>query len=326
MIIARFTLVSLLALSGCGLQLPQPQTTDSIGGPRAETDLKISLAEARREFKTKLVQETSSGVPLPEPPDGLFRIVQFDAPLGKMSAYLTPNPGDARRHPAIIWITGGDCNTISQGMWDDAPPENDQTARAFREAGIAMMLPTLRGGNDNPGFREAFYGEVDDIVAAADYLATQEFVDSERIFLGGHSSGGTLVLLTAAASDRFRATFSLGPTNDIRNYPSSFGFHLFDTSDPREFELRAPGRWLHSMKRPVFIFEGTAEPAFIDALNAMAQNARNPLVHFHPVKGFNHYNIFLPVTRLIARKILRDDGPATNIVFSERELNTLTRQ
>ena len=40
-----------------------------------------------------------------------------------------------------------------------------------------MMFPSLRGGNDNPGAKEGFLGEVDDVIAAADFLAKQPYVD-----------------------------------------------------------------------------------------------------------------------------------------------------
>ena len=30
-----------------------------------------------------------------------------------------PNPNDGKKHPAIVWITGGDCNSIDAGCWRD---------------------------------------------------------------------------------------------------------------------------------------------------------------------------------------------------------------
>jgi dienelactone hydrolase len=69
----------------------------------------------------------------------------------------------------------------------------------------------LRGGNDNPGTKEAFLGEVDDILAAALYLARQESVDSNGIFLGGHGTGGTLVLLVKVQP----TSACLPPTNQL---------------------------------------------------------------------------------------------------------------
>lgn len=315
--IPRHLSITLLLIAGCGLS-----DSDPTGGPRSETDKSLSLREARKDFTTRLVRQEKAGQPLPQPPPNVFTIVQFDSPAGKLSAYLTPQPADGQRHPAIIWITGGDCNTIDDAVWQEQPPENEQSAKAFREAGIVQMFPSLRGGNNNPGFKEGFFGEVDDVIAAAEFLASQAYVDPQRIYLGGHSSGGTLALLVAAATDRFRAVFSFGPADDLHKY--GLEYHPFDTANPREFELRAPARWLHSMNKPVFVFEGTEAPANVDSLNAIARLSSNPLLHVHPVPGVNHFSILYPMTRLIARKVLIDTGSTSNIAFSESELRKST--
>jgi acetyl esterase/lipase len=181
-----------------------------------------------------------------------------------------------------------------------------------------MMFPSLRGGNDNPGYQEGFFGEVDDVIAAAEFLAKQPHVDPKRIYLGGHSTGGTLVLLVAASTDRFRAVFSFGPVHDIRGYGGMFA--PFDKTNDREWELRAPGRWLHSIRCPTFVFEGASEINVID-LHVMKKASTNPKAQFFPVAGVDHFSILAPVNRLIARKILKDDGAATNLAFTEDEVN-----
>ncbi len=294
----------------------------SQNAPSDSAEKQVSLTEARRGFQTKLTRKEKGGEPVPKPPAKLFRVVRYDAPAGKLAAYLTPDAKDGKRRPAILWITGGDCNTIGD-VWSRAQPKNDQTASAFREAGIVMMFPALRGGNDNPGIKEGFFGEVDDVLAAADFLAGQEYVDPKRLYLGGHSTGGTLVLLVAASSDRFRAVFSFGPAHDVRGYGPEY--LPFDMSNPREFELRAPGRWTHSIQSPTYVFEGTRD-ANTDSLDALARASRNPLLRIHPVKGADHFSLLQPVTRLIAGKILRDDGPTTNLAFTEEELGGLLRR
>src|SRR5205085_9170374 len=134
-----------------------------------------SLTGARNGFQTKLLRRYEK-YPVLQPPPKLFRIVHYESPVGKLAAYLTPDPNDGKKHPAIIWITGGDCNSIDQGCWREGPPSNDQSASAFRKAGIVMMFPSLRGGNDNPGSKEGFLGEADDVLAALDHLRKQEFV------------------------------------------------------------------------------------------------------------------------------------------------------
>jgi dipeptidyl aminopeptidase/acylaminoacyl peptidase len=278
-----------------------------------------SLAEARRGFRTRLVRRETADEPVPPPPPNIFQVVWYPAPVGKLAAYLTPDPKDGRKRPAIIWITGGDCNTIGD-VWSPAPANNDQTASAYRQAGIVMMFPSLRGGNTNPGFKEGFLGEVDDVLAAADFLAQQPYVDPNRIYLGGHSTGGTLALLVAECSDRFRAVFSFGPADDVRGYGHEF--LPFDLSNPREIELRSPGRWLHAIKSPTFVFEGTVN-SNIQSLQNMARSCTNPNVRFLPVPGADHFSVLAPTNRLIAEKILRDTGPTCNLNFTPEELRKL---
>ncbi len=126
-------------------------------------------------------RESGSG---PEPPPGLFRKVFYDSPAGKLAAYVSQVPQDGKKRPAIIWITGGDCNTIG-------------------------------------------------------------------------------------------------------------------------------------------LFEGTDSPGNIGSLQAMQRASTNPMVHFLAVKGADHFSILAPANGLIARKILADQGPTTNISFTDDELSKL---
>lgn len=316
----QFTILGILVLAGCGRNEGQPPGQSSPASVGNQPDRAVSLTQARQGFKTKLTGRESAKVAVPRPPARIFRTVRYDSPAGKLAAYLTPDPKDGKKHPAIIWITGGDCNTIGE-VWEEAPAANDQTAGACRMAGIIIMFPSLRGGNDNPGLKEGFLGEVEDVLAAAEYLGKQEFVDPNRLYLGGHSTGGTLVLLVAECSDRFRAVFSFGPVEDVAGYGPEY--LPFETSSRRELELRAPIRWLHSIKSPVFVFEGTKQPGNLDSLQARARASTNPMVHFLAVSGADHFSILAPTTQLIARKVLRDDGPVTNLAFTQQELKKL---
>jgi dienelactone hydrolase len=281
------------------------------------------LSDARKGFRTKLLRREHEDEAPPEPPAEIFRLVQYDAPVGKLAAYLSVKPKDGARHPAIIWVFGGFSNGIGETAWEKAPPDNDQSARAFREAGLIMMYPSLRGGNKNPGFKENGYGEVDDLLAAADFLAKQDFVDPSRIYLGGHSTGGTLVLLTAECTDRFRAVFCFGP-NGAWNYGEDK--FTYDRSDPKEVALRAPARWLDSVRCPVFAFEGELPTSNVAVIRWMAEHTKNPNLHFHPVAGFNHFSVLAPATKLIAVKAMRDTGPKTNISFTADEIARLGQQ
>jgi dipeptidyl aminopeptidase/acylaminoacyl peptidase len=278
----------------------------------------VSLTQARTGFKTQVTAPKIAGEAAETAPPAIFATVKYPAPAGSLTAYVSPNPKDGKKHPAIVWITGGDCNSIGD-VWSPATPDNDQTAAAFRKAGIVMMFPSLRGGNNNPGVKEGFLGEVDDVLAATKWLEKQPYVDSKRIYLGGHSTGGTLAMLVAESSPRFRATFAFGPVDDVAGYGADSGFLPFNISNEQEVKLRSPGYWLDSIKSPVWVIEGTSE-GNIDAVQTMKNASSNPNAHFLTVQGADHFSVLAPTNRLLAQKILSDSGETTNISLTDDEL------
>jgi dienelactone hydrolase len=301
---ARFSrliahLISLFVLAGALLHASAEAQTPAATG---------SLAAARSGFKTRITFQSSQRQNAPAAPGTLFWRVQYPSPAGKLAAYYTPDPRDGKKHPAIIWLTGGDSNSLDD-FWIEGPRDNDQSASAYRKAGIVTMFPTLRGGNTNPGAKEAMYGEVDDILAAADFLATLPYVDPRRIYLGGHSTGGTLVLLTAEVSDRFRAVFAFGPVGRIESYGGSIFPVNFRTVPPLEAALRSPAPWLAGIRGKVFVIEGENAPGNLDELQAMRRASTNPNISFLAVKGASHFSVLAPANEVIARKILGDTGP-----------------
>lgn len=284
-----------------------------------------SFATFRKQFKTQVSYDGDYRSPVGNSPDNVFKAVRFQSAVGQLAAMLTSDPKDGKKHPAIIWITGGDSNSIDGTSLSKAKPRaNDQSAAAYRKAGIVMMFPTLRGGNDNPGKHEAHFGEIDDVLAAADYLAQQPWVDPARIYLGGHSTGGTLVLMTAEASKRFRAVFSFGPVANLRDYGNMIPVN-FDKISYAEQVSRAPYYWLPSVQSPLFIIEGV--DGNIDSLESLRSKSSNPNIQFLSVKGASHFTILAPGNDLIARKILLDDGVVSNIKLTESEMiNELSKK
>jgi poly(3-hydroxybutyrate) depolymerase len=297
------------------------------GGPQAATQ---SLAGARRGFHTHLLRTISNPEPPEVPPEQLFELVKYPSPAGELAAYVSrpgasaAPAGPQRRRPAIIWIFGGFGNGIGATAWTDFPASNDQSASAFWKAGIVTMYPSFRGGCGNPGAQEVFYGEVEDVLAAAAYLAKRDDVDPNRIYLGGHSTGGTLALLVSemAPTKRFRAIFASGAIDDVAGYGSDE--FPFDASNAREIKLRSPIHWLEGITTPTWAFEGGGGRGNLTALLAMKRATHNPAVQFFPVAGADHFSILRPLTQLIAEKILRDTGAAeTNVTFSFDETNRL---
>lgn len=281
-----------------------------------------SLRVARNGFTTQLIRNVAVGEAVPVPPAGVLTTVRYHSQAGELAAYVTPSPADGKKHLAIIWIVGGFGNSIGETAWEKAPPGNDQSASSFREAHVITMYPSMRGGNKNPGFVESFYGEVDDIIAAREYLAKLEYVDPKRIYLGGHSTGGTLALLVSESTDVFRSVFAFGPVEDVSGYGADY--LTFDPSNRKEAELRAPIKWLDGIRSPTFVFEGTERRSNITSLRALSRATRNPVIHFNSVPG-NHFSILAPVSRLVAAKITTDEGPSCYITFTEKELSEASK-
>ncbi len=247
-----------------------------------------------------------------------FDLIRYTAPAGELAAYITPDPKDGQKHPAIVWAHGG-FGGIGSYFWEDASKRNDQSARAFRDKGIVMMCPSWRGENDNPGRFELFYGEVEDFLAALDHVKKLPYVDAQRVYIGGHSTGGTMTLLAACATDQFRAAFSFGGMlNGVTTLEGdSYGNTPYSPTSNRDHRLRSPLRYAGFISKPVFYFEG-GESYDAGAAALLKLRAKKHFQSYH-LPG-DHFDILHPITHLIAEKIVADTGTVSSIRITELEL------
>lgn len=268
------------------------------------------MLNERKAFRTKLTRQSREDFPAGEPDaaSGMVR-VDYPGPLGPMAAYVSKDPGDGKKRPAIIWLVGGFDNSISPSMLERGTPDNDQSASAFREAGLLVMYPSLRGGNQNPGFKEAFLGEVDDVAAAFAWLREQPFVDGSRIYLGGHSTGGTLALLVAAAVPELRGVVAFGPVHDVGLYGQS---NLpFDVDQKAECDQRSPSKFVRIIRPPTVVIEGV--DGNVGSLWMLRTFGGNPRVKYFEIAGADHFEILRPLSEVLAKALLADTGTKPEI-------------
>lgn len=307
-LLAATPLIFILACSGpsndFGFTADVDRAESGSGGNTAADNPADSetLLDRRSGFTTKLSKQLRDTDSFPEPPPELFSIVQFDTGLGPMNAMLSKPQNAEQKHAAIIWITGGfPASGIGESAWEPSDPSNDQSAKIYRERGLIMMYPALRGCCNNPGHQEGFYGEVDDIISAGKYLQSLEHVDKDRIFLGGHSTGGTLVLLVAESTNMFRGVIAFGPVEDPFFYGMDCVNHgLFDA---QERKLRAPINHLALIRSPTIVIEGSG--GNLQSLVALRERSggENPKLSFVEVKGVDHFEVLSPANRVLAEKI-----------------------
>ena len=222
----------------------------------------------------------------------------------------------------IIWVVGGWGNGIDDFPFTYPEWDNDQTGSAFWQAGLLTMYPSFRGGNGNPGHYETLYGEVDDIISAYEYAASLPYVDPQRIYLGGHSTGATRALLASEHTDKFRSVFCFGAVDEIKYHNNSQ--FTFDTDKDEEYVMRSPVYWLDNIKSPTFLIEGSEGNS--ENLRRMEQASQNDKIHCYVIDGADHFSVLAPLTRLAAEKILADTGAEPNISITQEELDSAMAQ
>jgi dienelactone hydrolase/Fe-S cluster assembly iron-binding protein IscA len=289
--------------------------------PTRDTGSHQGLLEARKDFVTQIVRDLSEDrEAVPQNTPSPWQLIHYTSPIGQIAAYLTSDPKDGKKHPAMVWAHGG-FGGIGPGALEKMPDDNDQSPHAFLEAGCVVMYPSWRGTNDNPGKPEYFYGEVDDIVAAIQYVASLSYVDRSRIYLGGHSVGGTLALLAAEESTDVRAAFCFGPMADLAPVAGPGGMKVpFDRNRPGEIEKRSAIHYAAALKTPTFCIEGSRSPNWRNFAQLEAAAAGAPL-HTYVIHHGDHFNILHSMTAVLAAKVAADTGSACNIAIDQKELD-----
>ncbi|MBS0265769.1 MAG: alpha/beta fold hydrolase [Planctomycetes bacterium] len=230
-----------------------------------ELELQVEdYADARKSFQTKLWKVGPSPQPAPTNLQlpATIQEVKYQSGDLSLTAYVDVAPGDNSRRPAVLFLHGG-----------FALDETDlQMPQAYRDAGFIVMLPLLRGENGQPGNFTLCYDEVDDVLAAADVLAALPYVDSDRMFIAGHSVGGVLTQLAAMASKRFvgAASFS-GLCN--QHFQTDMSVIRFDASDDVEYRMRSSLAYASSFKCPIRLYYGTQEGWLVQQTNETVQRA-----------------------------------------------------
>lgn len=65
----------------------------------------LSLTSARANFRTKILRDLRDTDPPDVPPPGRFDLTSYPSSVGNLAAYLTRDPHDGKKQPAVVWGT-----------------------------------------------------------------------------------------------------------------------------------------------------------------------------------------------------------------------------
>jgi dipeptidyl aminopeptidase/acylaminoacyl peptidase len=234
---------------------------------RSSASLPISrYAEARATFKTHLLRKGPAPQqyqPISPPPSA--RAISYASGKLKLKAWVSAPPPDGQRRPAVLFLHGG--FAFGNGDWEMTAP--------YRDAGFVVLAPMLRGENGLPGEYSMFFLEIDDVLAAAEALAGLPYVRTDRLYVAGHSVGGTLTLLAAMNSRRFRAAASFsGSPDQVAFSKGNPEIVPFDPTNVEELQIRSPIAYAGSFQCPLRAYYGSDERYFARTTAQLADQAR----------------------------------------------------
>ena len=291
----RLCLFLLLAVSWLGCDARRSTSQPASSSPAA-SDARLEYTQARAAFRTKLIRRG----PSPEPPSAVHfsklkrppgvELVEFSSGELRLAAWTQSPPAEGSKLPAVLFLHGG--WGFDEGDWEHT--------KAFREAGYIVLAPMLRGENGCPGTFTMFYDEVDDVLAAGEFLAARPYVDPKRVYLAGYSAGGTLAMLAAMASDRVRAAAALDGSPDRRAFVRGREEEVpFDSANPDEFRMRSPRDFPTCFRCPIRLYCSEDVGGFTEETRRLAASAKRAGldVDMMSVPG-DHGTFREPATRL----------------------------
>lgn len=171
------------------------------------------------------------------------------------------------RAPAVLIAHGG---PTGQTM-----DQFHQVAVALASRGYLVLAPNFRGST---GYGQEFVkanqmdlggGDLDDMVAGAEFLVRTGYVDGEKIGIYGGSYGGFMTLMALARTDVFAAGVDMfGIVNwrtmwergalDHQRYQA--GLIGEPDTHPEVYDRTSPLTWLEGLTAPLLVLQGENDP------------------------------------------------------------------
>ena len=184
----------------------------------------------------------------------------------RVHSFMVKPPGFRadRKYPVLFLIHGG-----PQGAWGESWTYR-WNAQVFAAAGFVVIEPNPRGST---GYGQKFTDEINgdwggrafnDIMAVVDHVATQPFVDADRLTAAGGSYGGYMVDWMLGHTDRFKAFVTHAGVYDLRSMAGEteelwfplWEFKGMPWDDPEMYQKWSPSSFVRNFKTPTLVIHG----------------------------------------------------------------------
>lgn len=164
-----------------------------------------------------------------------------------------------KKYPAILQIHGGPRAQYAHSFFHEM--------QYLAANGYVVFYTNPRGGHGRgETWADAIaggWGDIDyaDVMAAADWLEKQPYVNAKKMGVGGGSYGGYMTNWIIGHTNRFAAAITMRSLCDLKSFvgSSDIGWSLarefagYPWTNPENYEKRSPITYFHKVKTPVLI-------------------------------------------------------------------------
>lgn len=150
-------------------------------------------------------------------------------------------------------------------------------ALIIRDRGYLVFNPDFRGSGESQGSHEGAKGEVDDVIAAIDYLESRGLILDGHVGMYGQSHGAAVSVLAAGRDSRIRAVVAEAGFYDaadlyrnaaasgdpnVKNLLNQFLPMVGGTPEevPQEYAVRSALNYVDSLQAAVLLIHGEKDP------------------------------------------------------------------
>jgi len=286
----------------------------------AETPAVTSLFTPEGKLTRVLLEAKSDPVktlslPIPE-----FRSIPGADGTPLAASILKPSDFDStKKYPVLFFVYGGPGSQLVLNVYAG---QNYYWHSLLTQKGYIVVTVDNRGTNGRGyAFRTSVYKnlgkkEVEDQIAAANWMASQSWVDAGRIGIWGWSYGGFMSALALfTGTEVYKAAISVAPVTDWKFYDSIYTERfMLSPSENQEGYAYSPLSMAKNLKGNLLLIHGTADDNVhfqnsIELVRELQAQGKQFETMYYPDRyhgiqgGKSRYHLFSYMTRWLEKNL-----------------------